>query len=687
MVLLGIVVVARAFYIQQAEGKYWTNLGDSMHLRYLPIDAERGTIYSEDGNMLSTSVPVFDIYIDFAAEGLREKNGERFTKNIDSLSICLANLFRDKTAAAYKKELQLGYRNKERYHSLRKKVSFSDYQQFRDFPLVKLGKNKSGFIVETKDKRINPYVLLANRTIGLSRNNASNVGLEQSYDSLLKGKTGQQLVRYVAGTYLPVDGGEVEPENGKDIISTLDTYIQDVTESALMNMLVRNNSLHGTAIVMETATGKIKAIANLGKQRDSVYTEDLNYGIGKATEPGSVFKLATLMSLLEDKYVDINSIVDCEGGQKRFYGLPIRDSHLGDGAITVKDAFAKSSNVAFAKLADQYYHEQPAKFLEHLHRFRLDQMTGVDITASSGRPLIKKPTSRSWSKTTIPFMAHGYEELVTPLHMLMLYNAVANDGRMMKPYLVSAIREYGVEVRKIEPQVLVEKICSDQTLKQVKECMLEVVNNPHGTARKLKDSSYQIAGKTGTAVTALNNKGYNKGNKIYQASFIGYFPAEQPRYTIAVVIQNSRESRMVYGADVSGAVFKEISDRIYGSYLSTRKFTANPKADSTAYYYHGAKDEFVSVLNYLNMPFMDSASNGYWRYAQVQNNKGLLKLKNETAAATIPDATGMGLKDAVYLLENAGLKVTATGRGKVISQSLLPGMPLNKSQTINLVLN
>lgn len=687
MVLLGIVVVARAFYIQQAEGKYWTNLGDSMHLRYLPIDAERGTIYSEDGNMLSTSVPVFDIYIDFAAEGLREKNGERFTKNIDSLSICLANLFKDKTAAAYKKELQLGYRNKERYHSLRKKVSFSDYQQFRDFPLVKLGKNKSGFIVETKDKRINPYVLLANRTIGLSRNNASNVGLEQSYDSLLKGKTGQQLVRYVAGTYLPVDGGEVEPENGKDIISTLDTYIQDVTESALMNMLVRNNSLHGTAIVMETATGKIKAIANLGKQRDSVYTEDLNYGIGKATEPGSVFKLATLMSLLEDKYVDINSIVDCEGGQKRFYGLPIRDSHLGDGAITVKDAFAKSSNVAFAKLADQYYHEQPAKFLEHLHRFRLDQMTGVDITASSGRPLIKKPTSRSWSKTTIPFMAHGYEELVTPLHMLMLYNAVANDGRMMKPYLVSAIREYGVEVRKIEPQVLVEKICSDQTLKQVKECMLEVVNNPHGTARKLKDSSYQIAGKTGTAVTALNNKGYNKGNKIYQASFIGYFPAEQPRYTIAVVIQNSRESRMVYGADVSGAVFKEISDRIYGSYLSTRKFTVNPKADSTAYYYHGAKDEFVSVLNYLNMPFMDSASNGYWRYAQVQNNKGLLKLKNETAAATIPDATGMGLKDAVYLLENAGLKVTATGRGKVISQSLLPGMPLNKSQTINLVLN
>ena len=440
-------------------------------------------------------------------------------------------------------------------------------------------------------------------------------------------------------------------------------------------------------ISLETSTGKIKAIANLGKQKDSIYTEDLNYGIGKATEPGSVFKLATLMSLLEDKYVDINSTVDCEGGQKMFYGLPIRDAHLGDHAVTIKEAFAKSSNVAFAKLADQYYHEQPSKFLDHLHQFRLDQMTGVDITASSGRPLIKSPKSRSWSKTTIPFMAHGYEELVTPLHMLMLYNAVANNGRMMRPYLVSSIREYGVEVRQVQPQVLVEKICSDQTLKQVKECMLEVVNNEHGTARKLKDSSYQIAGKTGTAVTALNNKGYNKGNKIYQASFIGYFPAEQPKYTIAVVIQNSKESRMVYGADVSGTVFKEISDRIYGSYISTRKYTAAAKSDSTLYHYWGAKNEFSSILSYLGMPFIDSVNTGYWRYLQVRNNAGTMKGKTDPVASSIPDVTGMGLKDAVYLLENMGLKVTATGRGKVINQSLSAGTNFNKTQTISLTLN
>lgn len=702
IVLLGVVVVGKTFYIQQAEGEYWTNLGNSLHLKYLPIDAERGTIYSEDGNMLSTSVPVFDVYIDFAAEGLREKNAVRFTDNLDSLSFCLSNLFNDKSAADYKAVLKRGYKSKSRYYNLKRKISFSEYKELRDFPLVRLGKNKSGFIIESRDKRINPYILLANRTIGLSRDNASNVGLEQRYDSLLKGKTGQQLVRYIAGAYMPVDGGEVEPENGKDIISTLDTYIQDVTESALMRMMVGNNSLHGTAIVMETATGKIKAIANLGQQKNadgsvkkdkegySVYTEDLNYGIGKATEPGSIFKLATLMSLLEDKYVDINSKVDCEGGEKIFHGLRIRDSHLGTGTITVKDAFEISSNVAFAKLAYQYYQENPSKFINHLHNFRLDQITGVDLTASSGKPYIKKAGSRSWSKTTIPFMAHGYEELVTPLHMLMLYNAVANNGKMMRPYLVSSVRQYGVEIDKIQPQVLVEKICSDQTLTQVKECLLAVVQGEHGTARKIKDSSYLIAGKTGTAVTALDNKGYNKGNKIYQASFIGYFPAHQPKYTIAVVIQNSKESKMVYGADVSGTVFKEISDRIYGSFLSTKKYVTINKADSAGYNYFGLKNELNTVFGFLNLPFYDSATSGSWRYMQLKNNYSILNTppnSSSTSDSVTPNVVGMGLKDAVYLLENMGLKVTATGRGRVVNQSLAAGTNFTNKQTISLILN
>ncbi len=692
MILLGAVVLGRAFYIQRIEGNYWKDLGKNLHLKYLPIDAERGTIYSEDGNMLSTSVPIFDVFVDFGAEGLREKNGKRFKDNIDSLSISLANLFKDKNAAAYKKLLQQAYKKEDRYFILKKKISFAEYKELRDFPLVRQGRNKSGFIFDTRDKRINPYVLLANRTIGLSREDSTkNVGLERSYDSLLKGASGQRLARYIAGAYIPVNDAElVEPERGKDIITTLDTYMQDVTENALMKMMVGNNSLHGTAIVMETATGKIKAIANLGKQTDGSYAEDLNYGIGKATEPGSIFKLATLMSLLDDKYVTIKSNVDCERGVKEFYGLRIHDTHP-NGVMTVKEAFAASSNVAFAKMADQYYHSQPSKFIDHLHKYRLDVMTGVDIDAASAKTTIKKPTNRSWANTTIPFMAHGYEELVTPLHMLMLYNAVANNGKMMKPYLVNAVRDYGVDVKTMEPKILVEKICSEETLSQLKECLRAVVDSVHGTGHKvLSDNTYGIAGKTGTAVTALNNKGYNKGNKIYQASFIGYFPSNDPKYTMAVVIQNSNESKLVYGADVSGTVFKEISDRIYGRYLSNKQFAAPANTDTAQYNFFGMKKELVSVFGFLKMPFSDSAVNGDFRKSSMKNNFSFLNTSwssTVSSASVTPNVVGMGLKDAVYLLENSGLKVTTAGRGRVVNQSITAATNFKKGQTISLVLN
>ena len=691
IVLLGVMVLGRAFYIQQVQGSYWKGMGDSLQLKYLPIDAERGSIYSEDGNMLSTSIPVFDIYVDFAADGLREKQGKRFKDNVDSLSMALADLFKDKTTAEYKKQLQLAYKNKDRYYSLKKKISFEEYRLLRNFPLVRQGRNKSGFIVDSRDKRINPYVLLANRTIGLSRSDAKkNVGLELTYDSLLRGTTGQRLMRYSAGSYMPVMGAELDPVNGKDIITTLDTYIQDVAENALMKMLDSNNSLHGTAIVMETATGKIKAIANLGKQPDGSYIEDLNYGIGKATEPGSVFKLATLLSLLEDKYATINSNVKIDGGLMYFSGLRIRDAHAMPQVVTLKEAFYTSSNVAFATLANQYYGADPAKFIDHLTRFRLNKMTGIDIIAASGRPTIKTPANRSWSKTTIPFMAHGYEELVTPLHMLMLYNAIANNGKMMRPYLVNSIRDYGVDIKTFRPEIVEEKICSDETLVQAKECLRAVVDSLHGTAHKiLFDSVYSISGKTGTAVTALDNKGYNKGNKIYQASFIGYFPSEKPMYSIAVVIQNTKESKKVYGADVSGVVFKEISDKIYGRFIGTTNFAKLNRVDTSLYNSVGMKNDLQSIFSFMNIAYRDSAKEGYWRMAQMQNKAAAMNIPvNATAGSKVmPNVLGMGLKDAVYLLENKGMAVEIRGRGRVVDQSLTAGLTFNKGQKIQLLLN
>jgi cell division protein FtsI (penicillin-binding protein 3) len=691
MIVLCVFVLGRAVYIQRAEGKFWKGMSDSLHIKSQPIMAERGTIYSEDGNMLSTSVPVFDVFVDFAADGLREKEGKRFKENIDSLSICLANLFGDKNAAEYKQMMQRAYNDKDRYFILKKKMTFDQYQAMRNFPLVRMGRNKSGFIVDTKDKRINPYVLLANRTIGLSRQDFSkNVGLELTYDSLLKGTTGQRLMRYAAGVYLPVEGSELDPVNGKDIVTTLDTYIQDVAENALMKMMVNNNSLHGTAIVMETATGKIKAIANLGKQADGNYLEDMNYGIGKKTEPGSIFKLATLMSLLEDGYVELDTKVNCEGGRKNFYGLKISDSHLGTYETTVKQAFASSSNVAFAKLADQHYHKEPQKFLDHLHKMRLDRSTGVDIVATSGFPLIKKASARSWSATTIPYMAHGYEELVTPLHMLSLYNAVANNGKFMRPYLVNEIKEYGVTIKKIEPEVLDEKICSDATIKKLQECMLAVVEEVHGTGHKiLADSTYKIAGKTGTAVTAQDNKGYNKSAKVYQASFIGYFPADAPKYSMAVVIQNTRESKLIYGADVSGAVFKEISDKIYARFLTSATYSTKAKADSSVSNVLGMKNDMQSIFGFMNIPYTDASASGSWRNVMLSQNNATMNVAstNDDIKKIMPDVVGMGLKDAIYILENKGLKITLQGKGKVISQSLVAGTNFIKGQKVTLFLN
>ena len=689
MIILGAIVLGRAIYIQKVQGKYWKSMSYKQHLKYIDIDAERGSIYSEDGNMLSTSIPVFDIYIDFGADGLREKDGKRFYKNLDSLSLCLSSLFKDGNKTYYKNLLRSEYKKESRYFALKKKISFEDYEALRDFPLVREGRNKSGFIIDVRDNRINPYVLLANRTIGLSRGDTSkNVGLERSYDSVLKGQTGQRLMRYISGTYVPVDGAEIEPENGKDIVTTIDTYIQDVAENALLKMMADNSSIHGSCIVMEVKTGKIKAIANLGKRPDGSYWEDYNYGLGMRTEPGSVFKIATLISLLEDKYIDTGSIVDCEGGRKNFYGLNITDSHLGTGRVTVKEAFAMSSNVAFAKLADEYYHNQPSKFYEHLHALRLDTTSGVDIVGAA-KPFIKKPTSKHWAKTTIPFMAHGYEELETPLNLLMVYNAVANNGKMMKPYLVSSIDEMGEPIETFQPKVLIDKICSDEILGKLKGCLMAVVQSKEGTAHALETNVYQFAGKTGTAVSAMDNRGYNKGSKIYQSAFMGYFPANDPQYSIGIVIQNSSESKHVYGASVSGPVFREVADRLYANKVANKSLEVTPISnDNDVYKFYGMKKDVNKIFDVFKFQKTDSANSGTWRTTVLQDGKARLLQDNiSTSAHKIPDVTGMGLKDAVYLLENMGLKVAASGRGKVIYQSLAQNSGFNKGQLIKIQLD
>jgi cell division protein FtsI (penicillin-binding protein 3) len=685
VVVVGLFIFGKAVYIQQVQGKYWKSLSDSLHERYVETDAERGTIYSEDGEMLSTSIPQFDIYVDFGAEGLREKNGKRFRENIDSLSIALANLFKDASAAEYKRILIKGYKEKFRYYLLKKNISYEQYTAMKSFPLVRLGKNKSGFIADDKSIRLNPYKMLAFRTIGLDRD-SFKVGLELSYDSILKGKSGTRLVRFIAGGVgVPVDGAyESEAVNGKDIITNIDVLIQEITENALLKMLVQNDAEHGCAIVMETSTGKIKAMANLGKGQDGNYYENYNYAIN-ASEPGSTFKLATLMALLEDKKITLNQTVNLHGGTLKIADRTVLDAEQhGNYEVTAKQAFELSSNVGMAEMALEAYKNNPSAFIKQLHNFRLDEKTGIDLVGERNSTIIK-PGSKNWSATTLPWMAFGYNVEVTPLQTLTLYNAIANNGKMMKPYLVNAITEEGRVLKKIEPEVLINKICSNSTLKQVKESLEGVCIN--GTAKKLfKNSPYPVAGKTGTALVAEGNKGYS--NKVYQSSFAGYFPANHPQYTCIVVIKNKPFAKVFYGADVAGVVFKEIADRLYTLYVkqnNTQMFAS--AIDSSYFNYIGYKNDALTLVQSLKIKTKDSV-NIVDDWVGIAGTKAGAKLYSKSVQLNkMPALTGMGLKDVMYLCGNMGLKVNVKGVGKVINQSVMPGESISKGMVVSVTLN
>jgi cell division protein FtsI (penicillin-binding protein 3) len=685
IVLLSFIVLGRAFYIQHAEGAYWRSKSDSLHTRIVNLDADRGTIFSEDGSMLSTSIPFFTIYIDFGAEGLREKNGKRFREHLDSLSMALSGLFKDASSAAYKQLLQTGFRKKDRYFLLKKDISFQQYKSLRDFPLVRQGRNKSGFIAEINNKRLNPFGLLANRTIGLARENAQNVGLERTYDSVLRGETGKRLVRFIAGgVAVPVEGYELEPENGKDLITTLDVNIQDIAENALLKVVSEREAEYGTCIVMEVATGKIKAIANLGKGSDGEYWEDLNYAI-RASEPGSTFKLATMLAALEDKKINLGTRVNIEKGIWKVNGRTVYDSeerNLTD--VSVQQAFELSSNVGMAKLAMTYYAKQPMQFINHLKRLRLNEFSGIGLLGET-QPIIKSPKSKTWSATSLPWMAFGYEVLVSPLQTLMLYNAVANDGKMMRPYLVEEIRKGGLPVSIHQPEVMVEKICSESTLKQLKTCLEGVVTN--GTAKALRSPYYSIAAKTGTALMANGNRGYN--DHIYQSSFAGYFPADKPMYSCIVVIRNKPHALQYYGGAVAGPVFREIADKLYA--MRAQEIPAIkemvPAKDSVVFNYTGSLRDIKLVYSTLQIPFSDSANGHRYSRATTALDFSTVLREKSIEATLMPDLKGMGLKDALFILEQMDMIVLVKGTGKVKEQSILAGKAIVKNQSVFLSLN
>ena len=691
--VLSLVVLGRAFYIQRFEGNHWRSMSDSLHRRIDPLSAERGTIYSEDGQMLSTSIPTFDIYMDFNADGLREKKGKRFHGHIDSFAIALSAYFGDKTAATYKKELRQAYAKNNRYYTLKKKLSFEDYKAFREFPLVRLGRNKSGVITEVNSKRLLPYGLLANRTIGLSREHIStngkakkqNVGLERSYDTLLSGRDGHRLVRYIAGgTAIPVEGTQTDPENGKDIHTTLDVNIQDITETALLRMMQQCEGPYGTAIVMETTTGKIKAMANLGRRSDGSYWEDDNYAL-RATEPGSTIKLATLLSVLEKGTSRIDDKVEVGGSGRAQVGNKIvTDAERSPRPVlTVKECFAHSSNVGMSKLAYKAFAKRPAEMKEYLHRFHLDVRVPIDLS-NVPKPTMAPLDQKGSAEGNMLWMSFGYGLQVSPLHTLSLYNAIANNGRMMKPYLVQSVRHNGILVKQYEPVVLEKNICKPEVAEAARSAMEATVTD--GTAtRVFKGMPFAVAGKTGTAHVSDGPIKYAHG--VYQATFVGYFPADNPQYTCIVVIRTKPHAASHYGGTLAAPVFREIATKLYAMYVQRKSPTPYEAVkDSTAYFYAGAAEDIKKVLRSLQVSYSDSAVKEEWINVMAGNRQPVV-MPLAIRKQVMPNVRGMGLKDALYLLENMGLKVSVRGKGKVALQSISPGTQLAKGITVILELS
>ncbi|MCB0621167.1 MAG: transpeptidase family protein [Saprospiraceae bacterium] len=687
VVLVAIVIFSKAVRISVVEGDQWREMGQNKYVQMRRIEADRGNILSSDGSLLATSLPFFDVAFDPNSSGMSDAD---FQANIDSLAYCLATFVDPSfTPGGYRDFLVQKRMEKAQYVSIKRNVSFAEMQQIRSFPLFELGQFRGGMIATPKYQRDHPFGLLAHRTIGYVREGIKPVGLEGFYDDVLSGEAGiQPMVRVGEDIWKPVDDlAKIEPKAGKDIKTTIDVDIQDIAEEALFDALTRHDAEYGVAIVMEVNTGAIRAIANLGRTRNNDLWETYNHAVGSATEPGSTFKLATIMALLESGQVKLSDTIDLELGRTKFYEEEMVDAVAhGLEKTTVRTAFEQSSNVGMAKLVQQTFGEEnkAEDFVNYLKAFNLNLQTGIEIEGEVS-PFIKQPFSKDddWSGTTLPWMSIGYEVMLTPLQLLNFYNTVANGGTMMKPYLVSEVQQFGVTLERIPPTIIKRRIASRSTIEQARGLLEGVVEN--GTASKLKSDRYHFAGKTGTA--QLNYQRLKNRTKVggYQATFVGYFPAEAPKYSCIVLISNPR-SRGIYGGEVALPVFREIADKIFAIKLDLQTARSGARLvalqqDELPGLTVGNRQELEYLLDEFSVPYQRQTDDPV---AVLRTDADTLNvLRRHVPEKRVPNVVGMGLKDALFLLENRGLRVEINGYGKVRQQSIKPGTPA-KGQSITL---
>ncbi len=685
--VFSLLIVGKILFIQLVNGEKWESKVAHITTDLREITPVRGNIYADNRNMLATSVPIYEIRMDMAAEGLSK---EDYNNNIDSLCAALSKLFGDKSANAYKAGFAKARAKGNRYYRVKANVDYDQVQKAENFPIWKRGRFKSGVIFEKRTIRLMPFKELATRTVGYEREGVQPVGLEGAYNTVLSGKPGQRYEKRLAGgIWMPVtDRNEVEPEDGCDVYTTLDVNIQDVATNALRKELKNHNASHGCAVLMEVKTGYIKAIANLTRTADSTYREVYNYAVGEATEPGSTFKLASLMAAFEDGLINLNDTIDTGNGKFRFYDRIMRDSNgKGHGKIDVLTVFQKSSNVGVSRIINECYADNPQKFVDRLYKMGLGRKLGLEISGE-GKPKIKDPSDPSWSGVTLPWMSIGYETLMTPLQILTFYNAVANDGIMMKPQFVDVVRRGGEIIVENTPVVLNQAIASRETIVKAKK-MLESVVTEEGTAANLRFGAYHIAGKTGTAQIANDKYGYKYEQAVsYQASFVGYFPAEAPEYTCVVVV-NGPSNNVYYANRVAGPVFKEIADKVYAQRFDLFK-ESDPEENTIAFKapvsLSGNAGDLKSIFNMFDIP-LDDKSEGYgWVTTKTQPEKVEIERRSVTSGLT-PNVVGMGLRDGVYLLESCGYNVKVSGKGMISKQSMPPGSPARKGQNITIELS
>ncbi len=685
-----LLILGKIVWLQFAEGSKWEEKAESLIIRDMIIEPNRGDIYGANNRLLSTSVPYYEIRMDLRAKGLTD---EIFFGNIDSLALSLSRLFRDKSASAYRSELLQARRENRRFHLIKRGVSFNKLKKLENFPIFRLGRNTGGFIAIQDDRRILPHGNLAARTIGYTTKSETGnvVGIEGAYDGQLRGVAGLQLMQRISGNiWMPLnDRKEVEPRDGYDVVTTIDVEIQDVATNALLRQLRRHGAHHGTAILMEVATGDVKAIANLQMNSNGGYSESYNFAIGESTEPGSTFKLMSLMAAMDDGFITPEDSIDTGSGTVRFFNQTISDAQEGGlGRITVQEVFEVSSNVGVSKIIHEYYNENEKEFINRLYGMNLNERLGVEIRGE-GNPEIKYPGDPLWSGVSLPMMSIGYEVRMTPLQILAFYNAVANNGKMVRPRFVKAISSHGDIIERFPTEVINPSIASQSTIEGAKRMLEGVVEN--GTARNLRNARYRIAGKTGTAQIANEKYGYRHQEMVsHQATFVGYFPADNPRYSCIVVV-NSPSRNIYFGNLVAGPVFREIADKVYATSLDMHD--PLPKIADTPveppFTKSGKFSDLTAVLNTFNIQYYQTGNgnnddNGeplMWVTTASRDTHVELR-ERAVVPGLVPNVIDMSLKDAIYLLENAGLRVEVSGRGKVTSQSIIPGRRINRGETI-----